>query len=531
MLRSTQGTASKPGTASKLLVPALCLCGTTVTLQQATVVPLLPDMPRLLGISVEDASWILTSTLLASAVATPVLSRLADMFGKRRIMLVCLVMMSIGSALAALDLSFAAMIAGRSLQGFAAALVPVGISVLREEIPGTKLAPAVAMISATLGFGSALGLPLAGVLYELLGWQSIFWSAAAAGIVLIAVLPLVMSKSRIRTPGRFDYGGAILLSVALTAALLALTKGGTWGWTSAPTLMTAATAVITLALWFPLELKISQPILDLRTSARKPVLITNLVAVLVGYSMYSNLLSTIQQLQMPYATGYGFGLSVMAAGLCMVPTGLAMVIFTPISALSSRRWGAKTALIIGSLVSTAGFISRLFLTEELWMVMLGAAVIGIGNAIAYAAMPTLIMGSVPVTVTAAANGLNTVLRVIGTTVGSAAVAVLLASTTLTLDGTKYPSFQALEHIFWIAVSAALTAAVLASFLPVSRPERRGRRRAGGHDERREDGTEVGGHKDVSRIRTRIVADHVRHDDAGWDAPEPEDRVRGVPHQL
>ncbi|MFJ5692876.1 MFS transporter [Arthrobacter sp. NPDC093125] len=465
----TRGRASKHGTASRLLVPVLCLCGTTVTLQQATVVPLLPDLPRLLGISAEDASWILTSTLLASAVATPVLTRLADMFGKRRIMLVCLAMMSIGSALAALDLSFATMITGRSLQGFAAALIPVGISVLREEIPATKLAPAVAMISATLGFGSALGLPLAGVLYEFLGWQSIFWSSAAAGIVLTAVLPLVVPASCVRTPGRFDYGGAILLSITLTAVLLVLSKGGTWGWTSAPTLTTAAAAVIGLALWVPLELKISQPMLDLRTSARKPVLITNLVAVLVGYSMYSNLLSTTQQLQMPATAGYGFGLSVMAAGLCMVPTGLAMVIFTPVSALSSRRYGAKTALIIGSLVSAAGYVGRLFLTEELWMVMLGAAVIGVGNAIAYAAMPILIMGSVPVTVTAAANGLNTVLRVIGTTVGSAAVAVLLASSTLTVNGTKYPSFQAFEHIYWVAGTAALAAALLASLLPRPRP--------------------------------------------------------------
>ena len=463
------GRASKPRAVSRLLVPVLCLCGTTVTLQQATVVPLLPELPRLLGITVEDASWILTATLLASAVATPVLSRLADMVGKRRIMLACLIMMTVGSALAALDLGFPAMIAGRALQGSAAALVPVGISILREELPGTRLAPAVAMISATLGFGSALGLPLAGVLYELLGWQSIFWSAAAAGIVLIALTPLVMPRSRARTPGRFDYGGAILLSIALTAALLALTKGGTWGWTSAPTLIAAATAVVGLAVWVPVELKISQPMLDLRTSARRPVLLTNMVAVLVGYSMYSNLLSTTQQLQMPEAAGYGFGLSVMAAGLCMVPTGLAMMIISPVSALGTRRYGAKTALIIGALVSAAGYAGRLFLTEELWMVMLGAAVIGTGNAIAYAAMPTLIMGSVPMTVTAAANGLNAVLRIIGTTVGSAAVAVLLASTTLTLEGTEHPSFRAFEHIFWIATAAALTAAVLASFLPRQRP--------------------------------------------------------------
>jgi MFS family permease len=447
------------------ILPVLCLCGIAVSLQQTLIVPLLPDLPRLLQVSVEDASWVLTSTLLASAVATPIVSRLADMFGKRRIMLVSLALMSLGSALAALDLGFAAMITGRSLQGFAAALVPVGISVLREEIPGHKLASAVAMISATLGFGSALGLPLSGLLYELIGWKSIFWSTAGTGIALIAMLPLVASKSTVRSPGRFDYGGAILLSIALTAALLAFSKGGTWGWTSTPTLLTSAAAVTALAVWFPLELKTSQPMLDLRTSTRRPVLITNLVAVLVGYSMYSNLLATMQQLQIPEGTEYSFDLSVMTASLCMVPTGLAMVMFTPLSALISNRRGAKTTLIIGSITSAAGYLGRLFLTEELWMVMLGAAVIGIGNAVAYAAMPTLIMGSVPITETAAANGLNTVLRTVGTTIGSAAVAVLLASTTMTLGGARYPSFQAFEHIFRLAASAALTAAALAYFLP------------------------------------------------------------------
>lgn len=468
MLPRTTRAASRPGTAGKLLLPVLCLCGTIVTLQQTLVVPLLPDLPRLLGIPVEDTSWILTATLVASAVATPVLSRLADMVGKRRIMLVCLVMMSLGSALVAVNVNFAATIAGRSLQGFAAALVPVGISVLREEMPAPKLASSVAMISATLGFGSALGLPLAGALYGLLGWQSIFWSTAATGIMLTAVLPLVIPESRIRTPGRFDYAGAVLLAIALAASLLAVSKAGTWGWTSAPTLTAVAAAVIALALWFPLELKTSQPMLDLRTSARKPVLLTNLAAILLGYSMYSNLLSTTQQLQISTATGYGFGLSALAAGLCMVPTGLSMVLFTPLSALGTRRRGAKTTLIAGALISTAGYLCRPFLTEELWMIMLGAAVIGIGNAIAYAAMPTLIMGSVPITLTSAANGLNTVLRLIGTALGSAAVAALLASTTLTTKGTEYPSFQAFELIFWIAAAATLAAAILAGFLPRQR---------------------------------------------------------------
>jgi MFS family permease len=443
----------------------LLLCGTTVSLQQTMVVPLLPDFPTIFGISVDDSSWLVTSTLLANAVATPVVSRLADMFGKRRIMILCLAGMSLGSVVSALDLGFAPMLIGRSLQGLSAALVPVGISIARDELPTGKMTSAVALISATLGIGSALGLPLSGLLYEHFGWESIFWSTAILGPVLVVALLLAVPESAVRTPGPFDYFGAVLLSIALTALLLMISKGGSWGWTSLPIILTAAASAVMLAIWVPVELRVGNPMVDLRTSARRPVLLTNMAAVLVGYSMYSNLIATTQQFQMPEATGYGFGLGVMVAGLCMIPTGIAMVAVSPLSATITRRRGAKTAMIAGTLISTLGYAARIFFTDEVWMVMVGAAVIGVGNAIAYASMPTLIMGAVPITETASANGMNTLLRSVGTSAASAVVAALLAASTITADGAAYPSLQAFEHAFWLAGSLTLTAAGLSFLLP------------------------------------------------------------------
>jgi MFS family permease len=447
------------------MVAALCLSGTVVALQQTLVVPLLPDFPEILGTTTGNASWLVTSTLLVGAVATPIVSRLADMIGKRRMMVVCMLVMVAGSVIAALRPNFALVVTGRALQGFAAALIPVGISILRDELPREKVPSAVALMSATLGIGGGIGLPASGLIYEHLGWQAIFWGSAAIGVALIVAVLVIVPESAIRTRGRFDYVGAVLLSVALTSLLLAISKGGTWGWTSERTLGLFLVALVILVVWVPFELRVSQPMVDIRTSTRRPVLLTNIASLLVGFAMFGNLLATTQQLQLPVSTGYGFGTTVVVAGLYMLPSSLAMVVFAPVSAGITRRSGAKITLIIGCLLLAVGYVARVFLTATIWQVILGATIVSVGTAIGYAAMPTLIMRAVPITETASANGLNTLLRAVGTSTSSAAVAAALSSVTIEVDGATLPSLEAFQDIFWIAAVASLVAAAVAFALP------------------------------------------------------------------
>ena len=453
------------GPSPSAITAVLALSGTVVALMQTLVVPLLPDFPRILGITADDASWLVTATLLASAVATPIVSRSADMYGKRKMMVVCLAIMVAGSVIAAVGGSFLWLVIGRTLQGFASALIPVGISIMRDELPKEKMGSAVALMSATLGIGSALGLPLAGVLYESLGWASIFWVSAAAGALLLVAVALVVPESKVRTPGRFDYAGALVLSAALAALLLAISKGGAWGWSSEPVLLLFLTAAILLAAWVPYELKVSQPMVDLRTSGRRPVLMTNVASLLIGFAMFANMLLTTQQLQLPTTTGYGFGLNVITAGLCMVPSGLAMVIFAPVSGRIIRVFGGKSALIAGAIVMIVGYVSRVFFYDSIAWVIIGSTVVSVGTAIAYAAMPTLIMGVVPITETASANGLNSLVRSIGTSTSSAAVAAVLTSVSMTVGAVQLPSFDAFKDVFWLAALASAASVVATVFIP------------------------------------------------------------------
>ncbi|WP_245633103.1 MFS transporter [Luteipulveratus mongoliensis] len=453
----------RPSTA--LVIAVLSICGTVVSLQQTLVVPLLPDFPKILGTTADNASWLVTVTLLVSAVATPIVSRLADMFGKRRMMLFALGAVVIGSLIPALLSGLPAVLLGRGLQGIGASLIPVGISIMRDELPGEKVGGAVALMSATLGIGGAIGMPLAGVIYEHFSWHALFWVSVVFAALMFVLVLLVVPESEVRTGGRFDYVGALLLSVALGALMLGISKGGTWGWTSEATLGCFLLAVVVAAIWAPLQLRTGQPMVDLRTSARKPVLLTNIASILLGFAMFGNMLSTTQQMQMPKATGYGFGLSVTAAGLCMLPGGLSMVLFSPISAAITRRFGARTTLIVGALIMVVGYVGRVFLTDSITQVVIGSSVISIGTAVGYAAMPTLIMRAVPITETASANGLNTLLRAVGTTTSSAALAALLSATTMQLGAVTVPTLDAFKHSFWLAALAATAAAGVAMLLP------------------------------------------------------------------
>ncbi|MFJ7749472.1 MFS transporter [Arthrobacter sp. NPDC097144] len=450
-----------------VVIATLGCGGVVVSLEKTAVVPLLPEYPRIFGVTSDDVSWMVTVTLLTAAVATPIVSRLADMFGKKRMLLVAMSMMVIGAFTASLGGTFFWALVGRALQGFSGAVIPVGISILRDALPQRKIAGAVSLMSASFGIGSALGLPLSGLIYQQLGWEATFWVVGVIALVLVAGVVIFVPESQVRTPGRFDYRGAVVLSAAMTALLLAISKGGVWGWTSDPILGLFAAAAVLLALWFPLELRQGEPLVDLRTSARRPVLLTNAATVLVGFSMYANMLVTTQQLQLSKETGYGFGLSVLVAGLTMIPAGLAMVAAAPLSARVTNAFGAKVTMVVGCSIMALGYMSRVMLVHTVTGIIIGAVIVSVGTAVAMSAMPTLIMSNVPLTDTAAANGVNTLLRSVGTSTCSAAVATLLASITIRAGGEVFPSVDAFRGIFAMACAAALIATGISCFIPKS----------------------------------------------------------------
>lgn len=456
------------GLSTGLIIVVLALCGTLVSLQQTLVLPLLPDFPEILNTSTENASWLVTITLLTGAVGTPIVSRLADMFGKRLMLVVCLVAVIIGSALGALSDTLALVILARGLTGIGTCLVPVGISIMRDHLPSDRVGSGVALMSATLGIGGAVGMPLAGVIYQSFDWQMLFVVSGGFAVIMLVLVLRVVPESTVKTRGRFDYTGALLLSIALTCFLLAVSKAGTWGFTDRKTVSLVIIAGLVLCAWVPLELRQGQPLVDIRTSLRRTVLLTNAASVLIGFAMFANFLTSAQQVQMPSETDYGFGLTVIETGLAMLPAGILMVLMSPVAAWLIRVYGPRAVLIGGAVVMAVGFLLRAFLHGSVLEVMVTSGFTSLGTALAFAAMPTLIMRSVPITETASANGLNTLLRAIGTSSASAMVAAIFAA--MTLEGMpNVPRFEAYQLVFWLGAAAALAGGLIAAFITRPKP--------------------------------------------------------------
>ncbi|HVV20018.1 MAG TPA: MFS transporter [Pseudonocardiaceae bacterium] len=459
------GRSRSHGVGSHGVVPVLAFAGIVVSLMQTLVIPLLPALPRLLHASPSNTTWAITATLLAGAVATPVVGRLGDMYGKRRMLLVSVVLLIAGSAVGGLSDSLAPMVVGRTLQGLAAGVIPLGISIMRDELPAERLGSATALMSASLGVGSALGLPAAAFLAERADWHVLFWTSAGLGVVAAVLVVTIVPESSVRSPGRFDVVGAAGLSVGLFCLLLAISKGADWGWGSGTTLGLFAGVVVVLLVWGRWESRVRQPLVDLRITARRQVLLTNIASAVFGIAMFAMSIVLPQLLQLPKATGFGLGRTMMVVGLVMAPTGLVMMAMAPVSARISRARGPKVTLMVGAVVVAVAYGLGTVLMATIWQLILVSCLVGAGIGLAYGAMPSLIMGAVPVSETAAANSLNTLMRSIGTSVSSALGGVVLAHMTITLGSAVLPSQNAFRVILAICAGAALLAVVIAAFLP------------------------------------------------------------------
>ncbi|MFE1200834.1 MFS transporter [Streptomyces sp. NPDC058762] len=454
------------------ITAVIALSGIVVSLMQTLVVPIIPQLPDLLNASASDASWVITATLLAAAVVTPIAGRLGDMFGKRRVLIVSLLLLVAGSVVCAVSDSLVPVIVGRALQGLATGVIPVGISVLRDELPAAKVGGAVSLVSATLGVGGAIGLPVSAAIVQSANWHVLFWLAAALGTVCLLLVTLLLSESPNLSPGRFDAPGAAGLAGGLVLLLLPVTKGGDWGWTSGTTLGLFAAGVVVLALWGWYETRVSEPLVDLRVTVRRPVLFTNLASIMVGYAMYAMSLTLPQLLQSPQATGYGLGQSVLAAGLALAPGGLVMMALSPVSARVSARYGPRTSLLAGVAVIGVGYGAGMLLMSQVWQIVVTSMIISAGVGIAYAAMPALIMDSVPVTETASANGVNALMRSIGTSTASAVMAAILANMTMKLGPAQIPTESGFRMTYLVAIGAAVAGLLLTLAIPRVRADAR-----------------------------------------------------------
>jgi EmrB/QacA subfamily drug resistance transporter len=401
-------------------------------------------------------------------VFTPILGRLGDMVGKRRVLLAVLVIFFAGTLLAALAPNLIMLIAARALQGAAGAILPLSIGIVRDELPRERVGVIVGLLSALFGIGAGIGIVAAGPIVDHLSWHWLFWLPLA--LIVIAMLGVIFGvpESPVRTPGRLDVSGAAILSVSLVSLLLAISKGREWGWTD-PLIITLLTGGAAAMLAFVLvELNVKEPLINMRLIAIRGVWATNLVGLAFGFAMFGTFLLIPLLLQLPEATGYGFGKSVSQAGLFLLPTTLTMLIFGPLSGLLDRRFGPKLPMVLGAISVVAAFALPAVAHGSLWQIVVSGLLTGAGIGLAFAAMSNAIIETVPASHTGEATSVNAIVRTIGGSVGTAVVAAVVAGNT---DVRGLPGDSAFTEGFWVCAAVAVIAVVAALVLPSARRRR------------------------------------------------------------
>ncbi len=357
-----------------MLLITLACAGGSFALMQAIIVPALPDVQRDLGASTEWVAWTVSIYLLSAAVATPLLGRLGDQFGKERMLMVTLAAFVVGSIGCILAWDIGSLIVARAVQGVCGAVYPLCFSIIRDEMPPRKVGVAMGVISSMLGVGGGLGLVLSGPLVDHGSWRLLFVVGAVLGVVALALVRRHVPPSPHRAPATLDVPGALLLSAGLVGLLVALTQGEAWGWGSARVLGLGAAGLAVLVIWGAIEARTARPLVDMRMLARRPVLFTNLAGLFCGFAMYASFTVLPLFAQIPHGlpadvrplVDYGFGATVTGSALLLLPGALVMLPAGPWGGVLGRRIGSRNALALGMAVTALGAGLLAALHEEPW---------------------------------------------------------------------------------------------------------------------------------------------------------------------
>jgi EmrB/QacA subfamily drug resistance transporter len=448
-----------------LTLAILAIGALAFSLAQTTIIPALTAMQDAFHVGTSDIIWMVSAYFLAASIATPVLGRLGDMFGKERFLAVSLGAFAIGSLVCALSDGLTLMIVGRALQGIGGGVFPLSFGIVRDEFPIHKIPTGIAMLGATAGIGAAIGLPLGGLLVDQASYHWIFWISAVMGVIATITTIRFVPESPLRSPGKVDYVGAGILAVGLSAVLIAVSRANDWGWASDRTLGLIAIGLLVLAAFVAFERRHAAPLVNMRTLGRPPVLITDLATLLVGFGLFGTYVLIPQLAELPTGGDVGLGLSATQAGLLMAPGGLMMLVAAPIVGRVSERFGSKLPLAVGSVLAAAGLAGMALAHDSVLLIILWGAILNTGVGCAFAALPNLVIAAVEPHETGEATGVNTIARNVGAALGGQVAASIVASHVLAGGA---PANRGFELAFLMSAGIALLAGVCGLLIPTAR---------------------------------------------------------------
>ena len=447
----------------RVTLAVLSMSGIAYAVLSSAVLPALPTLQHDLHTSESGVAWLLTGYLLSASVGTAILGRLGDMYGKERVLIWTLVILGAGTLLAALSHTLTLLIVARVIQGVAGGIFPLSFGIVRDEFPREQVAGSIGLLSAILGIGAGFGIVAGGIIVEHLAWQWLFWMPLVIIVGATFATWRFVPESPVRVPGRVNWTAAALMSVGISAVLIAISEATTWGWASARTLGLLAAGLGVCAIWIAVEVRSRVPLIDMTMMRIRGVWTTNLTAFLLGAGMYSSFIVFPQFAQLPKSTGFGFGASVVVSGLYLLPSTAGMVGIGFASGAIARRFGSKCAAVTGSAITAVAFGYLAAAHGHPYDLLVSAALLGVGIGLAFAALGNLIVQAVDAHQTGAAGGMNTVMRTIGGAIGGQIVASLIAAH---LGGDGLPAVTGFTYSFVLAAAFLVVSACAGLLVPL-----------------------------------------------------------------
>lgn len=412
---------------ARAVLVATCLSTLVVNANTSAVSILLPAISEDTGTSVDTLQWAVTGYSLMGAAVIVTAGAMGDVFGRKRIFQLGLLLFIVSCVFIALSTSGIAVIIGRVIQGAAGAtILACGLSLLTVANPGRAQLRAVSLWGAAAAVGAAAGPLLGGVLVDITGWQGLFWIDAVVALVCVLITSRGVGESRDEQRARsIDYLGAVLVALILSPIVLATSMGAEWGWLSLPTIGCVVVAVVSAIAFVVVERRVAVPLLDLAL-LRNVVLVVSTVAILIGSGTINGLMYL---LSLYFQNPAALGLTPFQAGLAMLPATVGLVLVAPLVPKFAARIGARQVVGIGFLVTAIGFGAVGFVQSSwnyaAFVVPLLAIAVGMGlsngpsSSAATACVPQEQVGS--------ASGVSNMARYIGAAVATALVATINAS--------------------------------------------------------------------------------------------------------
>jgi EmrB/QacA subfamily drug resistance transporter len=456
--------ADAPPVRTTALLAVLALAGTVFAMMQALVIPALPRIQVSLGVNTPDAAWISTAYLLSACILTPVIGRLGEVAGKKRMMLASLATFAAGTLVCAVAGNLAELVAGRVIQGAAGGIYPLAFAIIRERLPRERVPGSIGLVSSLLGIGGGLGLVLPGPIMTRLSYQWLFWLSLIVIAVAVGLAArYIPADGRPETGARVPWRSSLLMAVGLSAVLIAVSESASWHWASGRTLGLLALGAAALTAWVRAESRSRNPLVDMSLMRLRGVWTANAAALLIGVGMYASFLIIPELVQAPARLGYGFGASVTGAGLFMLPTAAVQLLLGPASGLLHRRFSLRTQLIAGMLSCAAGFAGLALWHDAPWQVYAATSILGVGFWLCLVALPNQVVSAVPAARTGSATAVNTVVRNAGGALGGQLAAAIIVSSVHV--GTGAPAVSGYIGALILCAAATGAGAFVACAIP------------------------------------------------------------------